>query len=290
VTLARSRSGRRLHAALALLAALAAPAPALALPFKQHVRPANPGDAPLPPALQGVEIVERLGERVPADAVFTGADGKPVRLAEVLGRGKPVVLSLVYYACPMLCGLVLSGQARAMKESGLTLGKDFEAITISFDPRESSKMAGERQRGYLQSIGRTEAAADWPFVTGEEPEIRKVADAVGFHYAWDQATRQYAHPAGIFVLTAEGKVSRYLYGVEYPARDLRLAVVEAGEGRVGTSFDKLLLTCFRYDAASRRYEPYVVGFIRAAALSVLGGLAITLAFFWRREVKRGTVR
>jgi protein SCO1/2 len=280
---------RTLVRALALGLALVAD-PAAALPFKQHVRPANPAEAPLPAALQGVEIVERLGERVPPDAVFTGADGKPVRLAEVFARGKPVVVSLVYYACPMLCGLVLSGQARAMRESGLTLGKDFEALTISFDPRENVRMAAERQRGYLQSIGRPEAAADWPFATGEEPEIHKVSEALGFHYAYDEQTRQYAHAAGIFVLTADGRVSRYLYGVDFPARDLRLAVVEAGEGRVGTSFDKLLLTCFRYDASSRRYEPYVVGFIRIAALSVLGGLAVTLAVFWRREVKRGTVR
>jgi protein SCO1/2 len=237
-----------------------------------------------------VEIEERLGQPVPLDAAFTGVDGKPVRLGEILGKGRPVVLSLVYYNCPMLCGLVQTGMARAMRETGLTLGRDFDALTVSFDPRETSQLAAERQRGYLQAVGRPEAAASWSFLTGQPPEIRALTEAVGFRYAYDERTRQFAHPAALFVLTAQGKVSRYLYGVEFPSRDLRLALVEAGEGRVGTSFDRLLLTCYRYDAASRTYEPYVVGFIRVAALSVLGGLAVTLAVFWRREVKRGTVR
>jgi protein SCO1/2 len=271
----------------ALLAAL--PARSAAIPFKQHAV-AAPVEGPQPAALDGVKVVERLGEQVPVDATFTGPDGQPVRVADVLGRGRPVVLSLVYYDCPMLCGLLLGGLARSMREMGLELGKDYQALTISFNPRETSQLARERQRGYLQALGRPAAAADWPFVTGEEPEIRKVADAVGFHYAYDQQTRQYAHAAAIFVLTPQGKVARYLYGVEFPARDLRLAVVEAGEGRTGTSFDRLLLTCYRYDPASRRYEPYVIGFVRIAALAVFGGLAATLAVLWRREAKRGTVR
>jgi len=272
-----------------LLAVLGSAAPAGALPFKQHARPATPEES-LPPALQGVEIEERLGQPVPLDAAFTGADGRPVRLGDLLGKGRPVVLSLVYYNCPMLCGLVQTGMARAMRETGLTLGKDFDALTVSFDPRETSQLAAERQRGYLQAVARPDAAGSWAFLTGQEPEIKALTAAVGFRYAYDEKTRQFAHAAAILVLTPQGTVSRYLYGVEYPARDLRLAVVEAGEGRVGTSFDRLLLTCYRYDAASRTYEPYVVGFIRIAALTVLGGLAVTLAVFWRREVKRGTVR
>ena len=278
-----------LRIAAAALALSLAPA-ALALPFKQKAHGANPGEEALPPGLEGVEITERLGEKVPLDATFTGPDGKPVKLADAIGKGKPVVVALVYYNCPMLCGLVLSGMARGMRESGLELGKDYQAVAISFDPRESSKLAAERQRGYTQSLGKPEAAAAWPFLTGEEPEIQKVTRALGFRYALDEKTGQYAHAAAIFVLAPDGKISRYLYGVEFPGRDLRLALVEAGEGRVGTSLDKILLTCFRYDAQSRRYEPYVLGFVRIAALAVLGGLAVTLAVYWRREVKRGTVR
>jgi len=278
---------RALRAAAA--AALLAAGTSAALPFKQHAKPA-PAEESLPPALEGVEITERLGERIPLDATFTGADGKPVKLRELVGRGRPLVMALVYYNCPMLCGLVLGGLSRSMREMGLGLGADYDAVTVSFDPRESSALAAERQRGYLQAVGRPEAAAHWAFLTGQEPEIKALADAVGFRYAYDEKTKQYAHAAAIFVLTDDGRVSRYLYGIDFPARDLRLAVVEAGEGRVGTSFDKLLLTCFRYDASSRRYEPYVVGFIRIAALAVLGGLGVTLAVFWRREVKRGSVR
>jgi protein SCO1 len=277
------------RALAALLLALAA-APAAAIPFKQHLPPASPGQEALPPALEGVEIRERLGEKVPLDLSFTGADGKPLRLSELFARGRPVLLSLVYYDCPMLCGLLLSGAARGMRETGLALGRDYEAVTLSFAPRETSKLAAERQRGYLQSVGHPEAAEHWPFLTGAEPEIRRLAAAVGFGYAYDEKTRQYAHPAALFVLAPDGTVSRYLYGVEFPARDLRLALVEAGQGRVGTSLDKLLLTCYRYDPQSRRYEPYVVGFIRVASLAVLGALALTLAVLWRREVKRGTVR
>jgi len=274
--------------AAALLLAALAPA-AAALPFKQKAHAPGPAQD-LPPGVEGVEITERLGDKVPLDATFTGPDGQPVKLASLFGDGKPVVVALVYYNCPMLCGLVLSGMARGMRETGLTLGQDYRAVAISFDPRESSRLAAERQRGYTQSLGKPEAAAAWPFLTGEEPEIQKVTRALGFRYAFDEKTQQYAHAAAIFVLGPDGKISRYLYGVEFPGRDLRLALVEAGEGRVGTSLDKILLTCFRYDAQSRRYEPYVLGFVRIAALAVLGGLAVTLAVFWRREVKRGTVR
>lgn len=283
------RPGRALSAVALATCLAGAPAPAAAIPFKQHAA-APPIDETRPAALDGVKVVERLGEQVPADATFTGPDGKPVRLGDLLGRGRPVVVSLVYYSCPMLCGLVLGGLARGLREMGLELGRDYQAITISFDPRDTSRLAAERQRGYLQALGKPGGAADWPFATGEEPEIRRVADAVGFHYVYDEQARQYAHAAAIFVLTSQGKVSRYLYGVEFPARDLRLAVVEAGEGRVGTSFDKLLLTCYRYDPASRKYQPYVLGFVRAAALAVLGGLAAILAVLWRREARRGTVR
>lgn len=273
-------------AALALLA----PAMALALPMGQAMHKPLPPAAndQLPPALQDVEIVEKLGAALPAGASFTAEDGTPVRLGDLVRRReRPTVISLVYYSCPMLCGLVLTGLARGMKETGLVLGKDYDAVTVSFDPRDTTKAAGERQRVMLQSVGRPDAAASWRFLTGSEPEIRAVTEAVGFKYAYDEKTKQYAHAAAIVVATPDGRVSRYLYGVEFPAKDLRLALVEASQGRVGTSFDRLLLTCYRYDPASRRYEPYALGFVRVAMLGVLGGLAVMLGVFWRRELKRG---
>jgi protein SCO1 len=278
--------------ALALLApalalAVAAPRVARALPVGQALHRSVPpeGNAQLPPALQDVEIVEKLGAQVPLDLSFTTQDGRAVRLRELLAGHRPVVLTLVYFDCPMLCGLILTGAARGMRETGLELGKDFDAVTLSFDPRDSSRAAAERQRGYLQAFGKPEVKEAWTFLTGGEPDIHAVTEAVGFKYAYDEKTRQFAHAAGLFVLTPDGRVSRYLYGIEFPARDLRLALVEASEGRVGTSFDRLLLTCYRYDPASRKYEPYAIGIMRVAMLGVLGGLGLMLGVFWRREVK-----
>jgi protein SCO1 len=283
---------RRL-AVIRLLAAalgLAASALALALPMAQALHQPVPPAAndQLPPALQDVAVVEKLGAPLPGEAGFTAEDGSPVRLGSLLVKhDRPTVVALVYYSCPMLCGLVLTGLARGMKETGLTLGQDYDAVTVSFDPRDTSKAASERQRVMLQSVGRPDAVKAWRFLTGAEPEIKAVTEAVGFRYAYDEKTRQYAHAAAIVVATPDGRVSRYLYGVEFPAKDLRLALVEASEGRVGTSFDRLLLTCYRYDPASRKYEPYALGFVRVAMLGVLGGLGLMLGVFWRREFRRG---
>jgi protein SCO1/2 len=270
-------------AALALLA----PALAAALPIGQALHKPVPvtGEAQLPAALKDVEIEEKLGSKLPLEARFTAQDGRAVRLGDLFGGRRPVVLSLVYFDCPMLCGLILTGAARGMRETGLELGKDFDAVTVSFDPRDSTRVAAERQRGYLQAFGSPEAKQAWTFLTGSEPEIHAVTGAVGFKYAWDEPSKQFAHPAAIFVLTPDGRVSRYLYGIEFPGRDLRLALVEASEGRVGTSFDRLLLTCFRYDPASRKYEPYVMGVVRIVMLGVLAALGLLLAVFWRREIK-----
>ena len=267
--------------------ALLAPALALGLPMGQALHKPVPveGSDTLPAALQNVEIEERLGAQLPVDARFTDQDGLPVRLGDLLPKDRPVVLSLVYFSCPMLCGLVLTGAARGMRETGLQLGKDFDAITISFDPRDGTKLAAERQRGYLQAFGKPEARKAWTFLTGQEKDIQAVTEAVGFRYAYDERTKQYAHAAAIFVVTPGGRVSRYLYGVEYPAKDVRLALVEASQGRVGTSFDRLLLTCYRYDPASRKYQPYVLGVVRVLMLGVLGGLGVMLGVFWRRELK-----
>ncbi|MFL5299391.1 MAG: SCO family protein [Anaeromyxobacteraceae bacterium] len=278
---------RRALGAVAL-GALLGPALALALPMGQALhKPVPPeGNAQLPAALQDVDIEEKLGAAVPLDGRFTAEDGAAVRLGDlVVKKDRPTVLALVYYNCPMLCGLVLKGLSRAMKESGLALGQDYDAVTLSFDPRDTVKLAAERQRGYLQAVGRPEAAPAWRFLVGAEPDIKAVTGSVGFRYAYDERTRQYAHAAALVVLTPDGRVSRYLYGIEYPAKDLRLAVVEAAQGRVGTSFDRLLLTCYRYDPASRTYQPYVLGFVRITMLGVLGALAIMLGVFWRRELK-----
>ena len=256
---------------------------ALLLGFPAASRAEDDPEGPAP--LQGVEIEERLNAQVPVGAAFLDQDGKPVRIADFLGKGKPIVLALVYYECPMLCGLVLGGMARGMKETGLELGKDYTALSISFDPREKPAQGFVRQKHYLQSFDKADQKEVWPFLVGQEKDIRTVTDAVGFQYKFDEETKQYAHGAAILVLTPDGRVSRYLYGVEFPGRDLRLSIVEAGQGKVGTSFDRFLLTCYRYDPVARKYVPYAMGMVRAGALLVLFGLASALFVYWRREVK-----
>jgi protein SCO1/2 len=282
---------RRRAAAALLAAALGWAAPARAQFWRAKDHGAGPPPDVTPLALEDVRIEERLGAQLPLDAVLVDGAGKPYALSAAFDGKRPVLLALVYYDCPMLCGLILSGMAKAMRENGLELGRDYQAVTISFDPDEKPIQGAERRRGYLQSMGRPDAGADWPFLVGQGAVTRRIADAAGFHYKKDPVSGEWAHVAAIFVLTPDGRVSRYLYGIDYPAKDLRLALVEAGGGKVGTSFDRLLLTCFRYDPASRKYEPYAFGFVRAGGLLtllVLGGVILRLV--WRERRARAAAR
>jgi len=250
---------------------------------------AFPIKPPTPPVTVGeVDVVERLNERVPGDLRFVDAFENQVRLDEFLGHGKPVVLSLVYFDCPMLCSLVEKGLVKGLTESGLGLGKDYVALTVSMNPKDTPRVAAQAQAGYVGHLGNRQAATprDWAFLTGGETSIHALAGALGFKYRWDAPTQQYEHPAVIFVLTPDGRIARYLYGVEFLARDLRLAVVEASEGRVGTTLDRVLLKCFQYDPASRKYRVVATNFVRAGAFCVFLMLVTGLAILWRQEWKR----
>jgi protein SCO1/2 len=281
----RVRRATQRAAGAALALALALPAGAQ---FWSRPAPEGPPADLAPKVLESVRIDEKLGEPLPLDVELVGADGRPWNLRSAFDGTRPVVLALVYYDCPMMCGLILSGMAKAMRESGLALGEDFQAVTISFDPDEKPAQGAERRRGYLQSMGHPDAGSDWPFLVGTAQATRAVADAVGFGYAKDEATGEWAHMAAILVLTPDGKVSRYLYGVEYPPKDLRLSLVEAAGGKVGTSFDRFLLTCYRYDPALRRYEPYAWGFVRAGAVATLFALAGLIGrLVWRERREKG---
>lgn len=274
---------RAAAAALALAAA-----PAARAQFWSRPVPSGPPTDQTPKILENVGIEEKLGNALPLDVALVGGDGRPWKMASAFDGTRPVLLALVYYDCPMLCGLVLSGMAKAMRESGLVLGKDYRAVTISFDPNEKPAQGAVRRRGYLQSMGLGEAGGEWPFLVGAAEATRAVADAVGFRYEKDPRSGQWAHLAAIFVLTPEGRVSRYLYGIEYAPKDLRLALVEAADGKVGTTVDRFLLTCYRYDPATRKYEPYAWGFVRAGALATLFALAGLIGgLVWReRKAKR----
>jgi protein SCO1/2 len=281
---------RRTVAAVAVLVALALASPARAQFWRHRELPGGPPPGVTPVQLEQVRIDEKLNAAIPLDTTFTDWRGRPFTLRQAFDGKKPVVLALVYYDCPMLCGLILSGAAKAMRQNGLELGKDFEAVTISFDPAERPGLAAERRRGYLQSLGRPDAGEEWPFLVGTGQASRRVADALGFYYQRDEVSGDWAHMAAIFVLTPDGHVSRYLYGIEYPPKDFRLSLVEAASGRVGTSFDRLLLTCYRYDPASRKYQPYAFGIVRAGGLLTLLGLASLVGtLFWReRRRTRGS--
>jgi protein SCO1/2 len=177
---------------------------------------------------------QQLDAQVPLDGVFRDSEGRPVRLGDCL-RGKPVILTLVYYECPMLCTLVLNGLVAALKDVPFDVGREFDIVTLSFNPAETHVLAAGKKETYLRAYGRADAAAGWHFLVGEESAIRPVADAAGFRHVWDPETRQYAHAAGIMVLTPEGRISKYFYGLEYRPRDVRLGLVEASRGRIGSS-------------------------------------------------------
>ena len=229
-----------------------------------------------PAALRNVGIDQKLDYQVPLDLVFTDESGKTVRLGNYF-HGKPVVLSLVYYKCPMLCNLVMNGELRGFRQVELILGKDFEAVTVSFDPSETPALAAEKKASYVDRYNRPGAANAWHFLTGREDQIRALADSVGFHYAWDNKTRQWAHASGIIILTPLGRVARYQYGIEYSKKDLRLGLVEASANRIGTLTDQVLLFCYHYDPAKGKYTVAVVNTLRVCGSAVV--LAIGLFMF-----------
>jgi protein SCO1/2 len=243
-------------------------------------------------ALQDIDVIEHLGERVPAGLTFTDVTGAPKPLDSLLHQGHPLVVTLGYHRCPMLCGLVLDGLAKAARTVGLGLGKDWTAVDISIDPGEDPKLLQQNQHRVLELAGHAADGKpltrdDWPFWVSSADggaAARQLADAVGFRYKYDPTSKQFAHEAVAFVLTPEGVISRYLYGVDYPPRDFRMALVEAGGGRVGTSLDKVIMSCYRYDAAKRRYAPFIMGFMRIGAGLVFFALVGLLTVLWRKEL------
>ena len=275
------RVGSILMIALPLLG-LSVATPALAR--ETNLAPTFPqgADEPLA-ALQEVDVIEHIGDKIPGGLAFRDPEGHKVELDALLGQ-KPLLVTLGYYRCPMLCNLVLDGMVKTMKQAGLLPGRDFQAVSISIDPNEDAKLAANTRSRILASAGLGTDATAWPFLLGDAFGSRVLADAVGFKYAYDKTTNQFAHDAVTFVLTREGRVSRYLYGVDVLPRDFRLAMVEAGAGRVGTSFDRLLLSCFQYDPLNRKYAPYALGFVRIGSGLVFLVLVGLLTLLWRKEL------
>jgi len=244
--------------------------------------PARGQQAGLPAILREVSIAQRLNEQIPPEIVFRDEDGMAVHLGDYFGK-KPIVLSLVYFDCPALCTEVLNGELRTMKAVSLDLGKDFDVVTISFEPKDSPALAKAKRDVYAGQYGRPGAKENWHFLTGEQPSIDALTQAVGFHYAYDSASRQYAHAAAILVLTPRGRIARYFYGVQYPARDFRLGLVEASEGKIGTPADHALLYCYQYDPMTGKYGLIVMNVVRLAGLLTVLVLGIFMFVMFRRE-------
>ena len=247
--------------------------------------PGQPAMAPLA-ALKDVRIDQKLDSPVPLDLPFVDEHGKDVTLAQYFGGARPAVLALVYYECPMLCTQVLNGLFSSIEPLKLDAGRDFDIVVVSFDPGETPAMAMAKKTSYLKHYQRPTAEAGIHFLTGRQPAIDKLADAVGFRYAYDEAVDQYAHPAAVTVLTPKGHVSKYLYGVEFAPMDFKLAMVSAGEGRIGTLIDQALMYCFHYDAATGQYSLAIMTFVRLAGVLTLLGIMAFVVVHLRRERRR----
>ena len=233
----------------------------------------------LPAALQEVRIDQKLDQQLPLDLVFRDESGAPVKLGQYFGK-KPVVLAFVYYDCPMLCTQVLNGMVTSFRVLPFQIGNEFDVVTVSFDPRETSALAAAKKKVYVDYLPekmRAGATGGWHFLTGDEASIAQLTDAVGFRYRWDDATKQFAHASAIMLTTPHGKLSRYFYGVDYPARDLRLGLIESSANKIGSPVDQLLLYCFHYDPATGKYGAAIMRVMRAAGvITVLGILAMML--------------
>lgn len=241
----------------------------------------------LPEALQKVGIEQKLGESLPLDAEFKDEDGKSVKLGDYFAKGRPVVLALVYFECPMLCNQVLNGMTGSMKGISLDAGKDFEVVAISFDARENDKadLGKNKKASYLERYGRPGTETGFHFLTGTQSSIDAVTKAAGFNYEWDEKSNQFAHASAIMIVNPDGKLSRYLYGIDYSPKDLKFGIIESADNKVGSAADQLLLYCYHYDPATGKYGFAVLSAMRMGGILTLLGLGAMGFVFWRRNKK-----
>jgi protein SCO1/2 len=247
-------------------------------------RAEDPNSAVLPKALEGVGFDQKLDQPLPLMLRFRDESAREVALGDYFGK-RPVVMALVYYDCPMLCTLVLNGLVSSMKALDFLPARDFDVVAVSFDPRETPELAHAKRAAYLERYARPGTEDGFHFLTGDAQSIAALTQAVGFRYSFDKESGQFAHPAGIFVATPDGRISRYLFGADYAPRDLRLALVESAAGRIGTVTDQLLLYCYHYDPASGRYTTAVMNLIRAGGIATALSLGLFVTVMWRRDRK-----
>lgn len=243
----------------------------------------------IPEALKKVGIEQRLGEGLPLDAEFTDENRNKVKLGSYFGHGKPVILALVYYECPMLCNQVLNGLTGSLKGMSLEAGKDFDVIAISFDARENDlpDLAKNKKASYMERYGHPGTENGWHFLTGDQASIDAVTKAAGFSYEWDEKSKQFAHASGIMVVNPDGRLSKYFYGIDYSPKDLKFGLIESSENKIGSTTDQLLLYCYHYDPSTGKYGFAVLSAMRIAAVALLLGMGIMGLVFWKRNRAKG---
>jgi protein SCO1/2 len=239
----------------------------------------------LPTALRDVRIDQKLDQQLPLDLTFRDEAGRDVKLGQYFGH-RPVVLALVFYECPRLCNQMLNGMVTSFRVLPFQMGKEYDVVTISFDPRETAQMAQAKKNSYVNYLPekmQADATAGWHFLTGDSENIKQITDAVGFRYHYDEATQQFAHASGIMIATPYGKLSRYFYGIDYPARDLRLGLIESSANKIGSPADQLLLYCYHYDPATGKYGAAIMNAVRAGGVLTVLGIVAMFVFLRKRN-------
>jgi protein SCO1 len=250
----------------------------------QESGPASQQD---PASLKDIGIDQHLNQQVPLDLQFKDEDGRTVALGDYFKKGRPVILTMVYYQCPMLCSEVLSGLNSAMEVMKFTAGNEYEVVTVSVDPRDTPEMAKAKKASYLKEYNRPGADDGWHFLTGNQENVAKLAKAVGWKYRWDPKMNQFIHAAGIMLVTPQGKLAQYYYGIEYSPKDLRLGLIEASQDKIGNLVDQVVLYCYHYDPKTGKYGAVVQNMLRvggAATILLLGGFIVLM---FRRDARAG---
>jgi len=256
-----------------------------AMPVFAQAVPDNVGEtsANRPAILQNVTFRPELNAQMPLDTAFTDENGKAVQLGQYFHQQKPVLLAFVYYGCPMLCTQLEQGVVGSLRMLSFNPGRDYEVVFVSFDERDTAEMAAAKKKTALDHFRRTETATGWHFLSGSKESIITVTNAANFHFNFDVKNNLFAHAGGIMLLTPDGRISRYFYGVEFPGRDVRLGLVDASQGKIGTPVDKMLLFCFQYDPSSARYSATILGIMRLLAVGTMAGLLLMILVFRKRD-------
>ena len=251
--------------------------------FAQEAPDVGKTSSAMPAVLQNVTFRPELNAAIPLDTAFTDESGTSVPLGKYFHQQKPVLLAFVYYGCPMLCTQLEQGVVGSLRMLSFNPGRDYDVVFVSFDDRDTPEMAVAKKKTAMEHFRRPETAAGWHFLTGSKESIAAVTNAANFHFNFDVKHNLFAHASGIMLLTPDGRISRYFYGVEFPGRDLRLGLVDASQGKVGTPIDKMLLFCFQYDPSTARYSATILGIMRLMAVGTVGGLVLMILLFRKRD-------